>query len=112
MRGVRDRNAGFALGRKSVIMINTKEITYEGAGDKLLIEYLLKYGDFDDLVSAFSLYDQTYIRFIWEATLKGDKRFIKLNLMLARLFFGMNVESDYFKEVKNARLEKLRMLAS
>jgi hypothetical protein len=30
--------------------------------------------------------------------------------MLARVFFGMNVESSYFKKVKNGRLEKLKML--
>jgi len=32
--------------------------------------------------------------------------------MLARVFFGMDVESSYFKEVKNARFEKLKMFAS
>ena len=29
--------------------------------------------------------------------------------MLARVFFGMDVEADYFKEVKNARFEKLKL---
>jgi hypothetical protein len=87
-------------------------LTYKKAGDKLFLEYLLKYGDFDDLVLAFKLYDKENIKTIWEQTLKDDKRFIKLNLMLARVFFGMDVESSYFKEVKNARLEKLRMFAS
>jgi hypothetical protein len=48
-----------------------------------------------------------YIKGIWEERLKDDKRFIKLNLMIARLFFKMDVESSYFKEVKNARFEKL-----
>ncbi len=36
----------------------------------------------------------------------------KLNLMIARVFFGMEVESDYFREIKNARFEKLKLLAS
>jgi hypothetical protein len=72
----------------------------------------LKYGDFDDLKLAFRLYNQEYIKSIWEQKLKDDQRFIKLNLMLARVFFGMDVESSYFKEVKNARFEKLRMFAS
>jgi hypothetical protein len=49
---------------------------------------------------------------VWDAKLKSDKSFIKTNLMLARVFFGMDVESDYFKEVKNARFEKLKLLAS
>jgi len=80
--------------------------------DKIFLEYLLKYGDFDDLKLAFRLYNQEYIKSIWEQKLKDDQRFIKLNLMLARVFFGMDVESSYFKEVKNARFEKLRMFAS
>jgi len=32
--------------------------------------------------------------------------------MLARVFFGMDVGAEYFKEVKNARFEKLKLLAS
>ena len=100
------------LKNKGIFWSYSKEITYEEAGDKLFLEYLLKYGDFDDLVLAFNLYHKETIKTVWEKTLKDDKRFIKLNLMLARVFFGMDVESSYFKEVKNARLEKLRMFAS
>jgi len=100
------------LKNKGIFWSYSKELSYEKAGDKLFLEYLLKYGDFDDLVLAFKLYDKETIKTVWEKTLKDDKRFIKLNLMLARIFFGMNVESSYFREVKNARLEKLRMFAS
>lgn len=100
------------LKNKGIFWSYSKELTYEKAGDKLFLEYLLKYGDFDDLVVAFKLYQIETIKTVWEETLKDDKRFIKLNLMLARVFFGMDVESSYFKEVKNARLEKLRMFAS
>ncbi|MBD3839908.1 MAG: hypothetical protein IE878_05940, partial [Epsilonproteobacteria bacterium] len=49
---------------------------------------------------------------IWEQRVKEDKRFIKLNLMLARVFFGMDVESNYFKDMKNARFEKFKLFAS
>lgn len=97
---------------KGIFWSYFKELTYEEAGDRLFLEYLLKYGDFDDLIVVFRLYEKAYIKTVWEEKLKDDKRFIKLNLMLARVFFGMNVESSYFKEVKNARLEKLRLLAS
>jgi len=100
------------LKNKGIFWSYSKELSYEEAGDKLFLEYLLKYGDFDDLVVAFKLYEKDAIKRVWEERLKDDKRFIKLNLMLARLFFGMDVESSYFKEVKNARLEKLRMFAS
>ena len=97
---------------KGVFWSYSEKITYEEAGDGLFLEYLLKYGDFDDLILAFKLYSKETIKQIWEEKLKDDKRFIRLNLMLARLFFGMNVESSYFKEIKNARFEKFKMLAS
>jgi len=97
---------------KGVFWSYPKDISYEKAGDKLFLEYLLKYADFDDLKLAFRLYDIATIQSIWEEKLKDDQRFIKLNLMLARVFFGMDVESSYFKKVKNARFEKLKMFAS
>ncbi len=97
---------------KGVFWSYSKNITYEEAGDGLFLEYLLKYGDFDDLILAFKLYSKETIKQIWEEKLKDDKRFIRLNLMLARLFFGMDVESSFFKEIKNARFEKFKMLAS
>ena len=96
---------------KGIFWSYPKDISYEKVGDKLFLEYLLKYADFDDLKLAFRLYDRATIKSIWEEKLKDDKRFIKLNLMLARVFFGMDVESSYFKEVKNARFEKLKMFA-
>jgi len=64
------------------------------------------------LIWAFKLYQKEYIKEIWEEKLIDDKRFIKLNLMLARVFFGMDVESSYFKEMKNARFEKFKLFAS
>jgi len=93
---------------KGILWSYSKDISYQEAGDKLFLEYLLKYGDFDDLVLAFRLYPKEFIKSIWENRLKDDKQFIKLNLLLARVFFGMDVESSYFKEVKNARFEKIK----
>lgn len=100
------------LKNKGIFWSYSKALTYEKAGDKLFLEYLLKYGDFDDLILAFKLYEKDVIKLVWEQTLKEDKRFVKLNLMLARVFFGMDVESNYFKEIKNARFEKFKMFAS
>jgi len=99
------------LKNKGIFWSYSKDLTYEEAGDELFLEYLLKYGDFDDLIEVFNLYHKDFIKSVWEKRLKDDKRFIKLNLMLARLFFGMNVESSYFKEIKSARFEKLKMFA-
>jgi len=97
---------------KGIFWSYSKSIEYSEAGDILFIEYLLKYGDFDDIVLGFKLFGKRALRQTWEEKLKSDRQFIKLNLMLARVFFGMNVEANYFKEVKNARFEKLKLLAS
>ena len=97
---------------KGIFWSYSKSISFDTAGDDLSIEYLLKYGDFDDIIVGFNLFGKRVMKKVWEARLKSDKRFIKLNLMLARLFFRMDIESDYFREVKNARFEKLKLLAS
>lgn len=90
----------------------SKKIQYEEVKEDIILEYLLKYGDFDDIKLGFELFGKRVMKKVWETKLKSDKSFIKTNLMLARVFFRMNVESDYFKEVKNARYEKLKLLAS
>lgn len=100
------------LKEKGIFWSYDKDLTYEKARNSLFIEYTLKYADFDDIKLCFELFGKREIRAVWEEKMKSDKSFIKTNLMLARVFFGMNVESDYFRNVKNARLEKLRMLAS
>ncbi len=97
---------------KGIFWSYNKDIQYHKAGENLTIEYLLKYADFDDIVLGFKLFGKRAMKKVWEDKLKSDKRFIKLNLMLARIFFNMNVESSYFKEIKNERFEKLKLLAS
>ncbi len=89
-----------------------KSIKYEKETEALFIEYLLKYGDFEDIGQGFKLFGKRVMKHVWEEKLKSDKRFIKLNFMIARVFLGMNVEASYFKEVENARFEKFKMLAS
>ena len=97
---------------KGLFWSYSKDVGYEEFGEKLLIEYVLKYADFDDIELCVKLFGKREVKSVWEEKLKSDKSFIKINLMLARVFFGMDVEADYFKEVKNARFEKLRLLAS
>ena len=97
---------------KGVFWSYAKDISVEDAGDPLLCEYTLKYGDFEDLKTLFLLYDKNRIKKVWEERLTEDKRFIKLNLFLARVFWKMDIESSYFKRKKNARFEKFRLLAS
>lgn len=87
-------------------------ISLHQIGNTLFIEYTLKYGDFDDIVELFGLYGKKVIFRVWERELKNDLRFKKLNLFLARLFFGMDIEADYFQGGMNEREKKLRLLAS
>ena len=100
------------LKKRGIFWSFAKDIRYNQIGDKVFLEYLLKYGDFDDLVMAFRLFEKEYIKSVWEEKLRDDQHFIKLNLMLARVFFDMDVESSYFKEKKNARFEKFKLFAS
>jgi len=86
-----------------------EEMEYD---EDLLIEHTLKYADFDDIVLLLKLFGKRKVKAVWQKSMQSDKRFIKLNLMLARVFFDMDVESDYFKEIKNERFEKLKLLAS
>jgi len=73
-----------------------------------LIEHTFKYGDFDDIVKIFKTFDKNEIKKIWLKTMASDKRFIKINLMLARVFFDMDVEKDYFEEIDSGRF-KIRL---
>jgi len=97
---------------KGIFWSYSKTITYEEAGDNLFIEYLYKYADFDDIKLAFELFGKRIMKRVWEERLVSDQRFKKLNFMIARVFLGMKIEASYFKEVKNARFEKFKMLTS
>lgn len=100
------------LKSKGIFWSYGKNIGYDDVGEEFLIESVLKYADFDDIKLCLELYGENAIKAVWEDRMKSDKSFIKTNLMIARVFFGMDVESDYFKEIKNARFEKLKLFAS
>jgi len=97
---------------KGIFWSYDTDVSYEEFGEKLLIEYVLKYADFDEIELCFNLFGKRAVKSVWEEKLGSDRAFIKTNLMIARVFLGMDIESDYFKGVKNARLEKLKLLAS
>jgi hypothetical protein len=100
------------LKSKGIFWSYSKDIKLKDLGDKTFIEYVLKYADFDDIILIFKFYDRDFIKAVWQDRLIGDKRFIKLNLMLARVFFDMDVESSYFKGLESARDKKLRVFTS
>jgi len=100
------------LRRKGIFWSFDKTIEYKDFNENILIERILKYGDFDDIKEIIELFGKRKVKQVWQKTMASDKRFIKLNLLIARVFFGMDVEADYFKSLKNERFEKLKILAS
>ena len=100
------------LKSKGVFWSYAKSISYADFSDAVLCEYTLKYGDFEDLKNLFLLYGKTRVKNVWKEKLVEDQRFQKFNLFLARVFLGMDVESNYFVRSKSARFEKFRLLAS
>ncbi len=101
-----------AIKQKGLFWSYDKKLEYSESLDILLIESVLKYGDFTDLKQIFALYGRRVIKNIWEKKLINDRRFIKLNYFLARIFFNMDVEAVFFKGGVSDREQKLRMLAS
>ncbi len=87
------------------------DIHYEADKSTLLIETTLKYADLDDIKTVLDLFGRRAVRKVWEANLKSDNRFKRLNYFLARIFFNIDVEAGDFAEVKNTRGAKLRLLA-
>ncbi len=90
----------------------SKEIDYDQAGPELFVEYLLKYGHFDDIRLGFELFGKRLMKKVWQARVAGDYQFLRLNVMLAGVFFDMDVDGAYFNRVKNGRFEKFKALVS
>lgn len=87
-------------------------VGFEQVGDDILIEHAIKYSDFEDIERLFNIYDRETLFSVWEREIKDDLRFKRINLLIARFFFKMDVEADYFQGGMSEREKKLRMLAS
>ena len=90
----------------------TKVATCRQIGDAIFIEHTLKYGDLEDIKTVFQIFEKPDILKVWKMSMRFDTRFKKLNLFLARMFFDMDVEADYFEGRKSDREKKLRKLAT
>jgi len=99
------------LKKEGLFWSYNKNIKYEDFNENIFIEHTLKYGDFDDIKKLLTLFGKRKIKKVWEKSMKNDTRFIKINLLIARVFLGLDVESKDLKE-KNARFEKLKLFAS
>ena len=99
------------LKRRGIFWSYSKNLTFEELGEEALLEAVLKYGDFADIRSARNAFGLERLTQVWTDRLVDDKRFVPLNLFLARVVFSLDVESNYFKELSNGRREKLGLLA-
>lgn len=81
-----------------------KNIKYENFNDSVFIEHTLKYGDFDDIKKLFELFGKRKVKKVWEKTMKYDNRFIKINLLIARVFLGLKVQSKDLKGKNERRI--------
>ena len=97
--------------RRGLFWSYASDVEYDVKKAGLLVETVLKYADMDDIRAAVMLYGIRNVRQVWNARLKSDSRFKKLNYFLARVLFKMDVEVDYFDNVSNPRTEKFRLLA-
>jgi putative transposase len=88
-----------------------KNIKYENFNENIFIEHTLKYGDFDDIKKLVNLFGKRKIKRVWEKSMKNDTRFIKINLLIAKVFLGIDIESKDLKG-KYERFEKLKHFAS
>jgi len=70
-----------------------------------LIEHTIKYGDFDDITKVFKKFDKNDIKDTWLKNIAWDRRFEKINLLIARVFFDMDIESDYFQRLESGRFK-------
>ncbi len=81
-------------------------------GDKLLIEHCLLYGEVDDIIELFKMFEFELIKDVWNKKLVPDERHYGLNYYFAMIWFDINEPEIYLKEIakENSRYEKLKLL--
>jgi hypothetical protein len=73
---------------RGVFWSYAKSITFTDLGDNILCEYALKYGDFDDLKTLFVIYEESYVKRVWEEN--SDIKPEGLYRELAKLYYELN----------------------
>ena len=112
VRAEREKRALFdQIKDKGLFWSYAPDIRYSDVISKQLIEVVLKYADIDEIRAVVTLFGIREIRKVWDACLRDDSRFKRLNYFLARVLLNLNMEPDDFAEVKSIRGEKLRLLA-
>jgi len=100
------------LKKAGVFWSYAQNLGCEDVSEHVFIEQTLKYADFDDIKELIALFGPKKVKKVWEANMKGDRRFRKINLLIARVFLDLDLDLEELKKAKNARLEKFKFLAS
>jgi len=74
--------------------------------ENIIIEHTLKYGDFFDIKELISLFGKEKVQKVWEKRMKYDKRFIKVNLLIARVFLDLDIQVSDLKREHIGRFKK------
>ena len=74
--------------------------------ESIIIEHTLKYGDFFDIKELISLFGKEKVQKVWEKRMKYDKRFIKVNLLIARVFLDLDIQVSDLKREYIGRFKK------
>ncbi len=83
--------------------------------DNVVMEQTLRWGDVDDLILLFSLFDKEKIFDVWVKHLLPDERLYAHNYYLARIFFDIEDDVEEFikyKALKNNRYERIKEFTS
>ena len=71
--------------------------------DEWLVEKVLVYSDLETIYLLFDLYDEAYIRKVWEKRLLPDDRLSSLNILYAFLLFHIDNPEHYILQKADER---------
>ena len=76
------------------------------------VEYILKYGDLDEIYDAIHEYGADNCKNIWISRIISDDRFRRLNYFLARFIFNISSEKseiiEYFEANRTRRFIEVK----
>lgn len=98
--------------KKNLFWSYSRNVTANEISDGILMDTVLKYGDFTGLKMLFECFEREDVYEFWVRQLLPDNRFKKLNFYLARVVFDVNWEGINREKRKWSRFEKFKFLAS
>ncbi len=98
--------------KKNLLWSYSRNVTANEISDSVLMDTILKYGNYTDLTMLFECLDGEIIYEFWLHHLLPDDRFKKLNFYLAKIVFNVDWKAINQGKMEWSRFEKLKFLAS